>query len=165
MADKPIRPDWETYLMSLACVVSSRSHDPDTRHGCVIVDSKHRILGLGYNGFPRGLNTYPITRPEKYKYVSHSELNAILNCAMRPEGATLYVTGMPCSQCMLAIIQAGIRQVFYGNIGSTLVDEQEEELTKTLAKNHNVVLRSCRVNVVKALQNTIEYLIGKNSLC
>jgi dCMP deaminase len=44
----------------------------------------------------------------------HAESNAILNAAKngtKVEGATIYVTFPPCSQCAAAIIQAGITRV------------------------------------------------------
>ena len=50
----------------------------------------------------------------KYPYVTHSELNAILNYRGGSlEGATLYVSLFPCNECAKAIIQAGIRTVVY----------------------------------------------------
>ena len=50
----------------------------------------------------------------KYPYVTHSELNAILNYRGGSlENSTLYVSLFPCNECAKAIIQAGIRQVIY----------------------------------------------------
>ena len=46
-----MRPDWTDYFLGLAKVISQRSHDIHTQHGCVITDQNHRILGVGYNGF------------------------------------------------------------------------------------------------------------------
>jgi len=51
-----MRPSWENYFLGLAKVVSQRSHDIHTQHGCVITDKSNRILGMGYNGFARGLD-------------------------------------------------------------------------------------------------------------
>ena len=46
----------------------------------------------------------------KYLYVTHSELNAILNYRGGSlEGAKMYVTLFPCNECAKAIIQAGIK--------------------------------------------------------
>ena len=51
----------------------------------------------------------------KYPYVTHSELNAILNYRGGSlEGAKLYVSLFPCNECAKAIIQAGITTVVYG---------------------------------------------------
>ncbi|MFN7337838.1 MAG: cell division protein DedD, partial [bacterium] len=47
---QPTRPSWDEYFLSIAEMVSRRSPDPNTKHGCVIVDSGKRILSTGYNG-------------------------------------------------------------------------------------------------------------------
>jgi dCMP deaminase len=50
----------------------------------------------------------------KYPFVTHSELNAILNFRGGSlEGTTLYVSLFPCNECAKAIIQAGIKEVVY----------------------------------------------------
>lgn len=136
------RPTWDEYFMTEACVTLMRSPDPKTKHGAVIVNERKRPGGQGYNGFPSGGRDgiYPTTRPEKYSFVIHAEMNAILNCTFPPVGCTLYVTGLPCSNCMKAIVQAGITKVVYGNIGSNMVPEEESVKTKYLATNHEVFL-------------------------
>ena len=45
---------WDEYFMALAHLSAVRSKDPSTQVGAVIVDSNNRVVGLGYNGFPRG---------------------------------------------------------------------------------------------------------------
>lgn len=50
----------------------------------------------------------------KYAYVTHSELNAILNYRGGSlQGAKLYVSLFPCNECAKAIIQSGIKTVIY----------------------------------------------------
>ena len=47
----------------------------------------------------------------------HSELNAIIQCALdgvSPAGSTLYTTASPCFDCCKVIIRAGVIKVFYG---------------------------------------------------
>ena len=79
---------------------------------------------MGYNGFPKGCSDdeFPWGREQegddpystKYLYVTHSELNAILNYRGGSlEGAKLYVSLFPCNECAKAIIQAGIKTVIY----------------------------------------------------
>jgi dCMP deaminase len=138
----PDRPTWDSYLSALAVLAATRSHDPDTKHGAVIVDEHNRILGQGYNGLPRGgdESQYPLTRPAKYPYMVHAEVNAILNCAHRPEGGTIYVTGCPCTRCMLEIIQVGLVRVVYGNLPSDSVQQEEQAGVALLARNHHIKL-------------------------
>lgn len=45
---------WDEYFMSLALLSSQRSKDPSTQVGACIVNQSQRIVGIGYNGFPRG---------------------------------------------------------------------------------------------------------------
>ena len=54
------------------------------------------------------------TLDTKYAYVTHSELNAILNYRGGSlEGSKIYVTLFPCNECAKAIIQSGIKTVIY----------------------------------------------------
>lgn len=112
---------WDEYFMGVAALSAMRSKDPHTQVGACIVSSDNKILSMGYNGFPIGCSddTFPWEREggtldTKYLYVTHSELNAILNYRGGSlEGAKLYVTLFPCNECAKAIIQAGIKTIVY----------------------------------------------------
>ncbi len=112
---------WDEYFMGVAALAGMRSKDPSTQVGCCIVSRQNKILSIGYNGFPMGVSDdeFPWSREgvplmTKYPYVTHSELNAILNYRGGSlEGAILYVTLFPCNECAKAIIQAGIRTGVY----------------------------------------------------
>ena len=124
------RPNWIDYFLGLAVVVSQRSHDIHTKHGCVIVDKHNRILGVGYNGFARGLDdsALPTTRPEKYSWMIHAEKNALSNCVVRPDDATAYVTGQCCNDCLMALWQEGVSTVVMAkNHGTHLFDEDAKK--------------------------------------
>jgi dCMP deaminase len=126
VADNGRRKDyltWDDYFMSVAFLTAQRSKDPNTQVGACIVDDEHRILGLGYNGMPRGLSddAMPWARDSsnpsiftKYPYVTHAEVNAILNKgSANVKGSTIYVALFPCENCAKMIIQSGIRRVVY----------------------------------------------------
>lgn len=115
-AKKTFRPSWDDYLLGLAFVVAQRSHDSQSQHGCVITDKDHRILGTGYNGFARGLDdtVLPTVRPAKYDWIIHSEMNALSNCIIKPEGGVAYITGEPCCPCLMQLYQSGIRKIRCG---------------------------------------------------
>jgi dCMP deaminase len=49
------RLSWDEYFMGIALMSAKRSADPSTQVGCVIVRSDNRIVSLGYNGFPKGI--------------------------------------------------------------------------------------------------------------
>ena len=113
---------WDEYFMSVAKLAAMRSKDPSTQVGAGIVSQDNKILSMGYNGVPKGCSddTFPWGKGdpdpynEKYLYVTHSELNAILNYRGGSlEGSKLYVTLFPCNECAKAIIQAGIKTLVY----------------------------------------------------
>jgi dCMP deaminase len=125
-----MRPQWTDYFLGMAKVVSQRSHDIHTKHGCIITDKNNRILGVGYNGFPRGLkdSELPISRPEKYPWMVHSERNALSNCVVRPDNGIAYVTGQCCNDCIIALWQEGIQTVYMiDDHGTHLFDEEAQK--------------------------------------
>lgn len=114
---------WNEYFMGVSMLAGMRSKDPNTQVGACIVSGENKILSMGYNGFPLGCSDeeFPWEREgdpleTKYAFVTHSELNAILNYRGGSlEGTKLYVTLFPCNECAKAIIQAGIRHVVYAS--------------------------------------------------
>jgi len=105
---------WDYRFIELAQHVSGWSKDPNTKVGAVIVNHQNRIVSLGYNGFPRGVDDSPArydNRDVKHKFVCHAERNAIDNAFTDISGCTIYVTLMPCNECAKSIIQRGIKKV------------------------------------------------------
>ena len=45
---------WDEYFMGVAMLSGMRSKDPHTQVGACIVSEEHKILSMGYNGFPIG---------------------------------------------------------------------------------------------------------------
>ena len=108
-------PTWLDYFYSMAKVAASRSKDPNTQVGAVIVKDRH-IIATGYNGFAPGVleTEKRWSRPEKYERVIHAEINAIAAAAKSghaTNGAILVCTLFPCSNCCRLIIAAGIKRV------------------------------------------------------
>lgn len=105
--------------MEIVNATASLSKDTSTKVGAIIVGPSKEIRSLGYNGAPRGCaadeDERGTTRPEKYFWFSHAELNAITNAAKMGtplDGCSLLVTHPPCMDCARAIVQAGIIEVF-----------------------------------------------------
>ena len=115
--------DWHSMFMGVALLASARSKDGRTRNGACIASADHRILGVGYNGLPRGCDDAdpgywadndadPLH--SRHSYIVHAEVNAILNCVVLPlTGSTIYTTQFPCPRCVQSIIQVGIARVVY----------------------------------------------------
>ena len=117
MEKKP--KNWPEYFLGIAEQVKLKSKDLRTNIGAVIVGEDNEIVSTGYNSFPRGINDdldERQERPEKYFWMVHGEMNAILNAARigsRTKGCKMYLTcGVPCSNCGRAIINAGITEVY-----------------------------------------------------
>jgi dCMP deaminase len=143
------RPNWTDYFLGLAKVVSQRSHDMHTQHGCVITDKQNRILGVGYNGFPKGMDdlSLPVSRPEKYPWMIHAERNALSNCIIRPDGGTAYVTGQCCNDCIMSLWQEGITDVIMlDGHGTKLFDENAQ-------KHFDLFVKQTGIQVVKHTPN------------
>ncbi|XP_024401391.1 uncharacterized protein [Physcomitrium patens] len=115
---------WDDYFMAIAFLSAKRSKDPNRQVGACIVSQDRVILGIGYNGFPRGCSDDQLPWAKKsqsgdplqtkYPYVCHAEVNAILNKNhASASGQRLYVTLFPCNECAKIIIQAGIAEVVY----------------------------------------------------
>lgn len=111
---------WDEYFMGLAHLSALRSKDPSTQVGACIVSADKRVVGIGYNGLPKGCDddVFPWGKEgdylaTKYPFVVHAELNAILNSGTNLKACQLYVSLFPCNECAKAIIQAGITRVVY----------------------------------------------------
>lgn len=116
MEDKNL--DYEHYFFGIAHLAALRS-PYDSKKGCCIVDKINRIVGIGWNGWPRG-QTYQIEgRGEGPKhqrtetYACHSEANAIVFRTGEVSGGRLYSTDLPCDLCAKLIVQCGIEEVHY----------------------------------------------------
>lgn len=112
---------WDEYFMGVAALSALRSKDPSTQVGACLVDGNHKIVSVGYNGMPRGIDEDEIPwghgegLESKYLYVCHAEFNAILNTRDGPalNGCSCYVTLFPCNECAKALIQVGIKELIY----------------------------------------------------
>ena len=110
---------WDEYFMGIAMLAARRSKDPSTQVGACIVSQDNIIVSTGYNGMPKGCSDdeFPWDREgaeTKYPFVVHAELNAILNANGRDlRGCKIYVALFPCNECAKAIIQSGIREIYY----------------------------------------------------
>lgn len=113
------RLSWDEFFASQSRVMALRSTCARLAVGCVIVREK-RMIASGYNGSMTGdvhcLEVGCKIVDGHCVRAIHAEQNALLQCArfgIPTEGADIYVTHKPCLQCTKAIIQAGIRHVYY----------------------------------------------------
>jgi deoxycytidylate deaminase len=115
--------------MNVAYACSQLSKCRRAKYGSVLIGPNKRQLSMGYNGKPAestcdGIcfrENLPPNAP-KDNCCLHSEDNCITDIGTRniPPGSTLYVTGVPCNDCALKIMQARIaRLVYFDGAGLT----------------------------------------------
>ncbi len=139
---------WDEYFMGVAMLAARRSKDPNTPGGAGLVSPEMIVISSGVSGRPTGCAEaeYPWDRegPEtKYPFVVHAELNAILNSGgRRLDGARLYVALFPCNECAKAIIQSGIREIYY--LSDKYADTPSTRNSKRMLDSAGVVYRQLR---------------------
>lgn len=111
---------WDECFMRMAHVIAERSKDPSTQAGAVIANEDNVVIGLGYNGFPRGIENdkLPWGREggfleTKYAFVCHAEENAVYNSNDKVKNSKIYCTLFPCNECAKTLIQNGITEVIF----------------------------------------------------
>lgn len=118
------RPSEDEFYIAIAKLCSLRSKDNQTKVGACIVKDK-KILSIGYNGAPRSFpddlvpdccdTTKPL-KDQKYPYICHAELNAVLNYGGSLndlKGSKVYLTISPCYECAKILAQIGVSEVIY----------------------------------------------------
>ena len=123
---------WHKYFKGITEQVASNSQCLSRKIGAILVRD-NIIVSTGYNGPPRGVphcNTrnrsggmicprreqnYATGRGLDLCIAAHAERNAIVSAARigsRVEGCTMYSSWViPCKDCMIEIINAGIKEV------------------------------------------------------
>lgn len=113
------RIPWNQYFMAQAVLLSLRSTCTRLEVGATLVKDR-RIIAGGYNGAVSGDNhcidhgCYVVDG--HCIRTIHAEMNALLQCAklgISTDGAEIYVTHFPCLHCTKAILQAGIKKIYY----------------------------------------------------
>lgn len=161
-----------------AANIAKLSKDKNTQIGSVILNSKNRVLGTGYNGSIQGIpdhriphSRYVVTlhytldnnivevKSNKYPFMVHSERNAIEDCARPSElnGATIYVTAMPCKDCAWNIVRHKIKRVVIADIvsndkGSSVNDDYDLVLFMFAEGNVDVWIGNKQLNLTAILK-------------
>lgn len=111
--------------MDLAARFADQSRCRSRKVGAILVDGHSHLFGQGWNSAPPCSSTdqcircsvsVPSGKDLNLAICTHAEANAIANAARAgrtTEGATLYCTTFPCSECAKLIVTAGIVEVVY----------------------------------------------------
>lgn len=150
------RQSWNQYFMSIAKVLAMRSSCDRAYVGAVIVNKDNRIIATGYNGSvgsktPQCDDIGHVMRDGHCIATLHAEINCIAYCAR--EGISLkdskiYVTHFPCLNCTKALIQSGIRTIYY--LDDYRMDDYALELM--------------RINQIETIKLTMEEALSTENL-
>ena len=152
--------DWDSYFMNIAILASLRSKD-STKVGAVITCG-NKIVGVGYNGFPSGIDEsqLPTARDcelplyeQKYAYTLHAEQNAVLNTSIHDIScAKVYVTLFPCCRCIAMLMQKKISEIIY--LSDKHHDDPEYVASRKLLGLSNINIRQFEGNIIVNTNNT-----------
>lgn len=160
--DVPIRPmkneqfelsDESTgRLLQLAFGFATRSPDPSTQNGALIVNHRMHVLGHGWNEFPNGVK-YSTARwecPIKYSFIEHAERNSIFDAARDGAGtfnATMFAVWAACAECARAIVQSGMARL----VRCAISNDQDESAKRwrESVELGDVILREGGVEIVE----------------
>lgn len=137
-------PCKELHFMDMAFTVSKRSPDKRTKHGCVIVSNRGGVISTGYNGPPAGCDEtiIPSEAPEKYFFYEHAERNAIYYSeASSFKDSIFYVTGLPCMDCLRAILSVGAAEVIYGPLNAVMCQDM------TYFDRYDIMLKGQKIKI------------------
>jgi len=143
-----LRPQWDTYFMTLASLASRRSNCMKRRVGAILVRDK-RIVATGYNGTPRHVRNCneggcqrcnsggPSGEGLDECLCLHAEENALLEAGRERVGlgSVLYCNTCPCLGCAIKIVQTGVKEVVYH------LSYKVDDRTEALFKEAGVILR------------------------
>ena len=147
MTKRTERPDWHTYFIQIAKLVSTRSTCIRRKVGAVLV-KENRILSTGYNGAPQGLThcleigclreEMGIESGKQHELCRglHAEQNAIIQAArygISTRGAICYTTTSPCIICMKMLIQAGVKKII-------TIESYPDDLAEIMRKESGIAI-------------------------
>jgi len=148
------RPDWDTYFLDIAQLVSRRSTCLRRAVGAALVRDR-RILATGYNGAPSKLQhcldtgclreQLNVPSGERHELCRglHAEQNVIIQAALHgvlTKGSTLYCTNHPCVICAKMIINAGIIRIVVRN-------GYRDKLAAAMLKEADIIVKQLHSNI------------------
>jgi dCMP deaminase len=128
------RPSWDEYGMLIARAAAQRSPDPYVIVGAAAFREDHSIISTGYNGAPPKIEIDWSNREARRPYVIHAECNC-LKYTKPGEPYYLYVTLLPCTNCLVLCAAYGVKEIVYDDLYM-----RDQEAVKN-AEKFNIVLR------------------------
>jgi len=114
---KSQRPSWEEFWFTLALLYSTRGTCDRLKAACLLIDKNNRLIGAGYNGslpgHPHCDEAGHLMAEGHCVRTLHAEVNAIMHSVGDSEGATAYVLGTPCIDCVKKLLSKNIKRILF----------------------------------------------------
>lgn len=116
-----MRPSLNATMLNIALCLGARATCVKLQVGCVLADSRGRIIGSGYNGVPRGMHHCTehhcaganAPAGSDLCIAVHAEQNALLVCQDPEKIDTCYTTYAPCLRCTKMLLNTGCTRIIY----------------------------------------------------
>lgn len=125
----------DSVFLEVAFILSTLATCKRRQVGCVMVDSKYRVLASGYNGTPAGAVNctehpckgadYPSGQGLEFCEALHAEQNALIHLKDPDVVSTIYCTTAPCIHCVKMLANTSATRIVFG------VDYPHSELSKS----------------------------------
>jgi dCMP deaminase len=125
--------NWQEYALELAEVAAKKSKDPWRQVGACLLRHDNTVAGIGYNGFPSGMDEDWTDRDKRRRYVIHAEQNA-MRYVKPGECALIAITLLPCNDCLKTIASYGIKTVVFRQV------YERDQTTLELANDFGITL-------------------------
>lgn len=163
------RPSWMDYFLFIAAAVSSRSCDAQTKVGAVLTTKDNRIIGTGYNSFPRGMPDESIAnlRDEKYRYIIHAEQNCFANSSSNLSmlnDLNLYLTMHPCTECFKIILSYGIKNIYVLDTPTSKNTVKNKDFFELMLFNSNINYYLVKPDFYNIINSVNNFVVPKHEL-
>lgn len=159
-SNKIKRPTWDEFWFTLALFYSTRGTCDRLKAACLLVDKNKRLIGAGYNG---SLPGDPHCDEVGHLMVEghcirtlHAEVNAIMHSVGDLEGATAYVLGTPCIDCVKKLLAKKVKRILF----TREYDNQARggQYIFELAKNQGAEIRQVNIDFSEVLRKKFDIL-------
>lgn len=163
---KSNRPTWNEFWFTIALFYSTRGTCDRLKAACLLVDRDNRLVGAGYNGSlpgdPHCDEIGHLVVDGHCLRTLHAEVNAILHSTGDLTGATAYVLGTPCIDCVKKLLSKKIKKILFTRDYDNRA--RGGQYIFELAKNQGTEIKKIEINFAKALEKKFNILKGSGGV-
>lgn len=136
----------DEYFMELARTAASKSQEPSTKVGCVIVDENDNIVSTACNDYAIDPNSEYSTdeKPIRYLISVHAEMRALILAERSIRNCKVYVTHASCENCLKHLIVASVKEIIYEQLSthSGFISKDGHEAIVRMMKASHIINRN-----------------------